>query len=74
MEIHEFHRWYAGLPIEERFNRIGTFSDSTLPPTLTIYDVHKRLKELDDITRPYDIERSKILGKVDWYKIQKEER
>jgi len=65
MKINEFYNWFANLPIGERRAQIGTFQDDTYP--LLVYDVYKRLKELDDITRVYDIEREKLLSKVDWF-------
>ena len=70
MRIHKFYAWYANLPLSERTQQIGMFEDTPLTPDR----VYKRLSELDNITRPYDIERDELLSKVEWWKIKKEEK
>ena len=64
--IEEFYRWYANLPLSEREQQIGTFAEYEYPFPLTLSSVYKRLTELGNITRPYDIERQKLLQKVEW--------
>lgn len=70
MKIQEFYQWYANLPLEKRLTNIGTFADETFP--LILNDVYEKLRKLEDITRPYDIEREKLLSKVSWWKLQEE--
>lgn len=63
MELHEFYQKYANTPLGERGIPLN-FAQSGLDTLSTIY---KRLHDIGEITRPYDIERAKLLRAVDDY-------
>ena len=71
MKLEEFYRWYANLPLDKRYQNIGIFTEYEYPFPFTLNHVYKRLTELGNITRPYDIERQKLLQKVEWYICEK---
>lgn len=63
MELHKFFGTYANTPLAER----GLVLDFIQHGNLTLNGIYKRLKEISDITRPYDIERDNLLRIADEY-------
>lgn len=69
MKINEFYQKYANTPLEERFGLVNV-SEFGL---MSLDMIYGRLKELEEIMSPFVIERDKILSKLDWYYLEKEE-
>ena len=63
MKIHEFYKKYANTPISDRskplnFNKAGL---------MTLWDIYKEVKKLEDEMRPHRIELEKHLDLADEY-------
>ena len=61
MKLHEFYQKYANTPLDKRF-KILSFKDLGMK---TLSDVYRRLKEIEDKSRPDEIERDELLNKVE---------
>lgn len=63
MKEHEFHAKLANTPLGERFSIINLNKYGPL----TLNHVHKKISELQDIIRPYQIEIEQLLRMADEY-------
>lgn len=69
MKQHEFYQKYANTPLNHR----GVILNFVEEGVTTLHDIYHRLHQIDEVTRPYDIERAHLLDVVETYYIRREE-
>ncbi len=63
MKSHEFHRKYAGMPLQLRYAILNMNESGTM----SMNDLYHRIKTLEDEMRPKQIELEKLLNIAEEY-------